>query len=100
MITYLFLFLISFFAATIFPFSSELTLVGLLSIKSYSPLALVGIASFGNILGSVFNWYLGFYLLKYINKNGFPLKNIRLSLPQNTLTNLVLGCCYLLGLQS
>ena len=55
MIAYLFLFLISFLAATIFPFSSELTLVGLLSIKSYSPLALVGIASFGNILGSVFN---------------------------------------------
>ena len=74
MITYLFFFLISFFAATIFPFSSELTLVGLLSIKSYSPLALVGIASFRNILGSVFNWYLGFYLLKYINKKWFPFK--------------------------
>ena len=72
MITYLFFFLISFFAATIFPFSSELTLVGLLSIKSYSPLALVGIASFRNILGSVFNWYLGFYLLKYINNKWFP----------------------------
>ena len=100
MIAYFFLFLISFLAATILPFSSELTLAGLLNTETYNSFALLGAASGGNILGSVFNWFIGFYLLKYINKNGFPLKNIRLSLPQNTLTNLVLGCCYLLGLQS
>jgi len=74
MITYSFLFFISFLAATIFPFSSELTLVGLLKTNSYSSFLLVGTASLGNILGSIFNWLLGFYLLKYINKKWFPFK--------------------------
>jgi len=74
MTTYFFLFLISFFAATIFPFSSELTLVGLLETENYSPLLLVSSASLGNILGSVFNWFLGHYLLKHLNKKWFPFK--------------------------
>ena len=74
MTTYFFLFLISFFAATIFPFSSELTLVGLLKTENYSPLLLVSSASLGNILGSVFNWFLGHYLLKHLNKKWFPFK--------------------------
>jgi len=72
MITYLFLFLISFIAATIFPLSSELTLLGLLNTNNYNPLNLILTASFGNILGSVFNWCLGMYLLRYINKKWFP----------------------------
>jgi membrane protein YqaA with SNARE-associated domain len=74
MTTYFFLFFISFIAATIFPFSSELTLVGLLKVNSYNSFLLVGTASLGNILGSIFNWLLGFYLLKHINKNWFPFK--------------------------
>jgi len=74
MTTYLFLFIISFFAATIFPFSSELTLVSLLNTDIYNSSLLISTASLGNILGSVFNWFLGFYLLKYINKKWFPFK--------------------------
>ena len=72
MTTYFFLFIISFLAATIFPFSSELTLVGLLNAETYNSFFLLGTASGGNILGSVFNWFLGFYLLKYINNKWFP----------------------------
>ena len=74
MTTYLFLFIISFLAATIFPFSSELTLMSLLNTDIYNSLLLISTASLGNILGSVFNWLLGFYLLKYINKKWFPFK--------------------------
>ena len=74
MTTYFFLFIISFLAATIFPFSSELTLMSLLNTDIYNSLLLISTASLGNILGSVLNWLLGFYLLKYINKKWFPFK--------------------------
>ena len=74
MTTYFFLFFISFLAATILPLSSELTLVALLNTGIYSSLLVISIASLGNIFGSIFNWFLGFYLLKYTNKKWFPFK--------------------------
>ena len=74
MTTYLSLFLISFLAATLLPLSSELVLIGLLNMNEHNSFALVAIASLGNILGSVFNWLLGLYLFKYINKKWFPFK--------------------------
>ena len=74
MTTYLSLLLISFLAATVLPLSSELALIGLLNMNEYNSFALVVIASLGNILGSVFNWLLGFYLLKFVNKKWFPFK--------------------------
>jgi membrane protein YqaA with SNARE-associated domain len=61
-------------AATIFPFSSELTLIGLLGTGNYNTFLLISFASSGNILGSIFNWLLGFFLLKYLNKKWFPFK--------------------------
>jgi membrane protein YqaA with SNARE-associated domain len=72
MMVYFSLFLISFAAATILPLSSELTLLGLLNTNNYNSLSLVLTASIGNILGAVFNWCLGFYLLRYIHKKWFP----------------------------
>jgi membrane protein YqaA with SNARE-associated domain len=74
MITYLSLLLISFLAATILPLSSELALASLLKTNEYNSFVLIGTASLGNILGSVFNWLLGFYLFEYINKKWFPFK--------------------------
>jgi len=71
---YISLFAVSFFAATILPASSELTLASLLSINDYNTIGLLISASFGNILGSIFNWCLGFYLLKYIDNKWFPFK--------------------------
>ena len=71
---YISLFAISFLAATILPVSSELTLAGLINTKDYNTIALLSSASLGNILGSVLNWTLGFYLLKYINKKWLPFK--------------------------
>ena len=74
MTTYLSLLLISFLAATVLPLSSELVLINLLNMNEHNSFTLVAIASLGNILGSVFNWLLGFYLLKFVNKKWFPFK--------------------------
>ena len=72
---YLSLFIISFLAATILPFSSELTLAGLMSASSYDNLLLLAVASLGNILGSVVNWILGFYSRNLSTKKWFPFKD-------------------------
>ena len=71
---YLSLFAISFLAATILPFSSELTLAGLIATSNYDNLLLLIVASFGNVLGSVVNWSLGFYSRNLTTKSGFHLK--------------------------
>ena len=72
---YLSLFIISFLAATILPFSSELTLGGLMATSSYDNLFLLIIASLGNIFGSVVNWILGFYSRNLSKKKWFPFKD-------------------------
>ena len=75
---YLFLFFISFLAATILPFSSELTLAGLISTSNYDNLLLLVFASFGNVLGSAFNWGLGFYARNLTIKKWFPFKETQI----------------------
>jgi membrane protein YqaA with SNARE-associated domain len=74
-VIYLSLFIISFLAATILPFSSELTLAGLIATSNYDNLILLIVASFGNTLGSVVNWVLGFYSRNLITKKWFPFKD-------------------------
>ena len=74
-VIYLSLFVISFLAATILPFSSELTLAGLIATSNYDNLLLLIVASFGNVLGSVVNWVLGFYSRNLTTKKWFPFKN-------------------------
>jgi len=72
---YLSLFIISFLAATILPFSSELTLAGLVATSNYDNLLLLIVASLGNVLGSVVNWILGFYSRDLSTKKWFPFKD-------------------------
>ena len=72
---YLSLFAISFLAATILPFSSELTLAGLIATSNFDNLLLLIVASFGNILGSVVNWVFGFYSRNLTTKKWFPFKD-------------------------
>jgi membrane protein YqaA with SNARE-associated domain len=74
-VIYLSLFSISFLAATILPFSSELTLAGLIATSNYDNLLLLIVASFGNILGSVVNWVLGFYSINLTTKKWFPFRD-------------------------
>ncbi len=73
MLSYFILFSSSFLAATILPFYSEFILFGLL--KQGEPAwLLVVVATAGNTLGSVVNWYLGLYILKFQNKKWFYFK--------------------------
>ena len=72
---YLSLFIISFLAATILPFSSELTLAGLVATSNYDNLLLLIVASLGNVLGSAVNWILGFYSRNLSTKKWFPFKD-------------------------
>ena len=74
---YLSLFIISFLAATILPFSSELTLAGLIA-TSLNNLSLLIVASLGNVLGSVVNWILGFYSRNLTKKKWFPFKETQI----------------------
>ncbi|MCP3888513.1 MAG: DedA family protein [Desulfobulbaceae bacterium] len=55
---YVGLFLASFLAATILPLSSEVVLVFLL-LKSVNPVILISVATFGNVLGSFVNYFIG-----------------------------------------
>jgi membrane protein YqaA with SNARE-associated domain len=54
------LFLSAFLAATILPFSSEVVL-GLLLANGFEPISTVSVATAGNLLGAVVNYYIGVY---------------------------------------
>lgn len=71
---YIILFTSSFASSTILPGHSEITLTTLITQKKYEIFYLVFFASLGNISGSVLNWYLGLYFLKFKNKKWFPFK--------------------------
>ena len=72
LISYFQLFIISFLAATILPLSSELVLSTMLLTDSFDKYLLLVVASFGNILGSSVNWYLGKKILIFKDKKWFP----------------------------
>jgi len=77
-VIYLSLFAISFLAATILPFSSELSLATLIATSDYDNLLLFIVASFGNVLGSVVNWALGSYSRNLTTKKWFPFKETQI----------------------
>jgi membrane protein YqaA with SNARE-associated domain len=54
------LFVAAFLAATILPLSSEVVLSALL-LNGWSPIALVAVATVGNVLGSLTNYGLGYW---------------------------------------
>jgi membrane protein YqaA with SNARE-associated domain len=70
--TYTSLFFIAFAAATILPLQSELVVVGLLLAGKQPWLAIVAVASVGNVMGSIVNWFLGRSLLRFQDKRWFP----------------------------
>ena len=80
---YLSLFVISFLAATILPFSSELTLAGLIASSNYDNLLLLIVASLGNILGSIVNWTLGFYSRNLTSMKWFLFKDEQIKRSSN-----------------
>ncbi len=57
---YVGLFFASFLAATILPLSSEVVL-GFLLLNHLDPIILVSVATFGNVLGALVNYAIGFW---------------------------------------
>lgn len=71
--SYFLLFSSSFLAATVLPFYSEVVLFALA--RQGEPVTtLIIIASVGNTLGAVVNWYLGRFLLHYQDRRWFYFK--------------------------
>lgn len=80
--SYLILFFSAFLAATILPFYSEVILFGLLR-TGYDPFMLVLVASVGNTLGAVVNWFLGLFLLHFQDRRWFYFKPEQIQKAQN-----------------
>lgn len=60
-------------AATILPMQSEPVLVGLLLTGKFSVAALLAVASVGNTLGSIVNWFLGRGIERFRDRRWFPV---------------------------
>ncbi len=71
-LAYVNLTIISFLAATILPFSSEIILSAMILSKEYQLILLLFFASLGNICGSIINWYLGKKILIFEKRKWFP----------------------------
>ena len=73
MLDYISLFFVSFLSATILPLGSEGLLLFYANDSSLSILYLWLLASFGNTLGGLTNWFLGLYLVRFENRKWFPI---------------------------
>ena len=80
--SYLQLLIISFLAATILPFSSEVVLTSMYLSNSFEIYFILIFASIGNILGSVTNWYLGKKITIFQNRKWFPVSSKQLERSQ------------------
>jgi membrane protein YqaA with SNARE-associated domain len=81
---YLALFVGSFLAATLLPFSSEVMLGGLVASGTFNPVLLWLVASVGNVLGGVANWVLGRSFLHWKDHRWFPFRATQLERAQRT----------------
>jgi membrane protein YqaA with SNARE-associated domain len=81
-IAYVGLFFSALIAATVLPMQSEAVLLGLLATKQYPVSILLVVATVGNVLGAVINWYLGRFLLGYKERRWFPTSEHQLARAQ------------------
>ncbi|MEQ8443005.1 MAG: YqaA family protein [Alphaproteobacteria bacterium] len=72
------LFALSFLAATVFPFQSEVGLAALILSGDYALPLLILFASLGNTLGACVNWLLGRGVERFRDKRWFPIPPARL----------------------
>jgi membrane protein YqaA with SNARE-associated domain len=80
--TYFGLFASAFGAATLLPLQSEAVLTGLLILGKQPAWALVAVATAGNTLGAVVNWFLGRYIERWRHKPWFPVGEDKLARAQ------------------
>ena len=76
------LFLAAFTAATLLPTQSEILVVSLL-LTDHLPWLVLTVASVGNVLGSVVNWYLGRGIERLRNRRWFPVSPATLARAEN-----------------
>lgn len=80
--SYLALFASAFLAATFLPFYSEVILFALLR-DGGDPFMLVAIATLGNTLGAVVNWFMGLYLLHFQDRRWFYFSKAQIEKAQH-----------------
>ena len=73
LLAYLGLFAAAFGAATLLPLQSEAVLVGLLLNGQHWPWLLLAVATLGNVLGSLVNWWLGRGVERFKDRRWFPV---------------------------
>ena len=81
------LFLLSFLAATLLPGGSEAALIGMAALSTHSILTLLIVASIGNTLGAVLNYWLGHFALQYQDREWFPVSKADLTKAQGWFTH-------------
>ena len=72
------LFVAAFGAATLLPLQSEAVLVGLLLNGQHGLWLLLAVATAGNVLGSLVNWWLGRGIERFKDRRWFPVSPARL----------------------
>lgn len=80
--SYFSLFMAALLAATLIPAQSETVLLALVLGGEHLVWLLVGVATFGNTLGSVLNWWLGRYLEHFRGRRWFPVSAASLAKAQ------------------
>lgn len=66
------LFFAAFLAATLIPAQSEAVLVALILAGTHPLWLLLSVATFGNVLGSLVNWGVGRFLMRFSTHRWFP----------------------------
>lgn len=79
MFSYLSLFSAAFFAATILPMQSEALLAYYLTDPALSLAVLLGVATLGNVLGSIVNWVCGRFFRRFKDRRWFPVSPQKLA---------------------
>lgn len=70
---YALLFISAFGAASLLPFYSEAVLIGMMMLGHYEPWSLWITASLGNTAGSVLNWWIARYALRWQDRRWFVI---------------------------
>ena len=73
------LFISSFLSSTILPGHSEIILTAFIFLKKYPIIDLIFFASIGNILGSILNWCIGYFLTNLKDRKWFPIDKSQLT---------------------